>query len=129
MRTSNYGNNLNNSRYFEFKGVSVSYTNDLTNALTLVSTVRRNSERAMFDYDFRDRGASFTNFNTLITLKYSPNSTNIMTPQGKSLLDQKYPEFYLNYEQSYKLFGGDLNYSRFDLLFLYNLKPYWEQRA
>jgi hypothetical protein len=56
MRTSNYGNNLNNSRYFEFKGVSVSYTNDLTNALTLVSTVRRNSERAMFDYDFRDRG-------------------------------------------------------------------------
>jgi hypothetical protein len=45
-----------------------------------------------------------------------------MTPQGKSLLDQKYPEFYLNYEQSYKLFGGDLNYSRFDLLFLYNFK-------
>ncbi|MCE3075891.1 DUF5686 family protein [Chryseobacterium gwangjuense] len=122
MRTSNYGNNLNNSRYFQFKGVSVSYTNDLTNALTLVSTVRRNSEEAMFDYDFKDKGAAFENFNTLVTLKYSPNSTNIMTPQGKSLLDQKFPEFYLNYEQSYKAFGGDLNYSRFDLLFLYNLK-------
>lgn len=122
MRTSNYGNNLNNSRYFQFKGVSLSYTNDLTNALTIVSTVRRNSEKAMFDYDFRDKGAAFDNFNTLITLKYSPNSTNIMTPQGKSLLDQKFPEIYLNYEQSYKLFGGDLNYSRFDLLFLYNLK-------
>ncbi|KIC64343.1 hypothetical protein [Chryseobacterium taiwanense] len=122
MRTSNYGNNLNNSRYFQFKGVSLSYTNDLTNALTIVSTVRRNSEKAMFDYDFRDKGAAFDNFNTLITLKYSPNSTNIMTPQGKSLLDQKFHEIYLNYEQSYKLFGGDLNYSRFDLLFLYNLK-------
>ncbi|MCW3161216.1 hypothetical protein [Chryseobacterium oryctis] len=122
MRTMNYGNNLNNDRYFRFRGVSLSYNNDVSNALTLVSAIRRNREEAMFDYGFRNKGADFDNFSTLFTLKYSPFSTNIMTPQGKSLIDQRYPEIYLNYEQSYKLLGGDFDYSRFDLLFLHNFK-------
>jgi hypothetical protein len=57
--------------------------NDVTNGLTLAFAVRRNIEEAEFDYQFRNGGSSFKNFNTLFTLKYSPNSTNIMTPQGK----------------------------------------------
>lgn len=122
MRTMNYGNNINNDRYFHFRGASLSYNNDITNALTLVFATRRNLEEALFDYSFRGRGSSFDNVSTLVTLKYSPNSTNIMTPQGKSLIDQKFPEIYLNYEQSYKTLGGDFNYSRFDLLFLHNFK-------
>ncbi len=122
MRMANYGNNLNNDRYYHYKGASVSYLNDVTNGLTLVFAARRNLEEALFDYSFRNRGSSFDNFNTLFTLKYSPNSTNLMTPQGKSLIDQKYPEIYFNYEQSYKAFGGDFDYSRFDALFIHNFK-------
>ncbi len=122
MRMANYGNNLNNDRYYHYRGASVSYLNDITNGLTLVFAARRNLEEALFDYSFRGRGSSFENFNTLFTLKYSPNSTNIMTPQGKSLIDQKYPELYFNYEQSYKVFGGDLSYARFDALFVHNFK-------
>ncbi|WP_294321944.1 hypothetical protein [uncultured Chryseobacterium sp.] len=122
MRMANYGNNLNNDRYYHYRGASVSYLNDVTNGLTLVFAARRNLEEAMFDYSFRGRGSSFENFNTLFTLKYSPNSTNIMTPQGKSLIDQKYPELYFNFEQSYKIFGGDFNYIRFDALFVHNFK-------
>ncbi|WP_294286349.1 hypothetical protein [uncultured Chryseobacterium sp.] len=122
MRMANYGNNLNNDRYYHYRGASVSYLNDITNGLTLVFAARRNLEEALFDYSFRGRGSSFENFNTLFTLKYSPNSTNIMTPQGKSLIDQKYPELYFNYEQSYKMFGGDLSYARFDALFVHNFK-------
>ncbi|SIQ60911.1 hypothetical protein SAMN05880574_1189 [Chryseobacterium sp. RU37D] len=122
MRMANFGNNLNNDRYYRYKGASVSYLNDITNGLTLVFAARRNIEEALFDYSFRERGSSFDNINTLFTLKYSPNSTNIMTPQGKSLIDQKYPELYFNYEQSYKIFGGDLTYARFDALFVHNFK-------
>ncbi|MDQ1858688.1 hypothetical protein [Chryseobacterium sp. WLY505] len=122
MRMMNFGNNLNNDRYFHFKGMSLSYLNDVTNGLTLALAARRNTEEAEFDYQFRDRGTSYRNFNTLFTLKYSPNSTNIMTPQGKSLIDQKYPELYFNYEQSYKILQGDFNYSRFDALFVHNFK-------
>ncbi len=122
MRMANYGNNLNNDRYYHYRGASLSYLNDVTNGLTLVFAARRNLEEALFDYSFRGKGPSFENFNTLFTLKYSPNSTNIMTPQGKSLIDQKYPEFYFNYEQSYKILGGDLSYVRFDALFVHNFK-------
>ncbi len=122
MRTMNVGNNINNDKYYHYRGASLSYLNDITNGLTLVFAARRNFEEAMFDYQFRNRGSSFNNFNTLFTLKFSPNSTNIMTPQGKSLIDQKYPEVYLNYEQSYRILGGDFNYSRFDALFIHNFK-------
>lgn len=122
MRMANFGNNLNNDRYYRFKSVSASYLNDVTNGLTLVFAAKRNVEEAMFDYSFRNRGPGFDNFNTLFTVKYSPNSTNIMTPQGKSLIDQKYPELYFNYEQSYKILGGDFNYTRFDALFVHNFK-------
>lgn len=122
MRMANYGNNIQNDRYYRFKSASVSYLNDVTNGLTLAFAARRNYEEAQFDYSFRNRGAGFDNFNTLFTLKFSPNSTNIMTPQGKSLIDQKYPELYVNYEQSYKVLGGDFNYTRFDALFVHNFK-------
>ena len=122
MRMMNYGNNINNDKYYRYQGASLSYLNDITNGLTLAFATRRNSEEALFDYNFRGKGGAFENFNTLMTLKYSPNSTNIMTPQGKSLIDQKYPELYFNYEQSMKVFGGDFNYTRFDALFVHNFK-------
>jgi hypothetical protein len=122
MRMMNYGNNINNDKYYRYEGASVSYLNDVTNGLTLAFAARRNTEEAKFDYNFRNGGASFENFNTLVTLKYSPNSTNIMTPQGKSLIDQKYPELYFNFEQSFKALGGDFNYTRFDALFVQNFK-------
>lgn len=122
MRMMNYGNNINNDKYYRYKGVSVSYLNDVTNGLTLAFAAKRQSEEAKFDYSFRGAGAAFENFNTLVTLKYSPNSTNIMTPQGKSIIDQKFPELYFNYEQSFKAFGGDFNYTRFDALFVHNFK-------
>lgn len=122
MRMMNYGNNLNNDKYYHFRGASLSYLNDVTNGLTLVFAAKRNFEEAMFDYGFRGRGPAFENFNTLFTLKFSPNSTNIMTPQGKSIIEQKFPELYFNYEQSFKVFGGDFNYTRFDALFVHNFK-------
>ncbi|WP_144281092.1 hypothetical protein [Chryseobacterium echinoideorum] len=122
MRMMNYGNNINNDKFYRYKGVSLSYLNDINNGLTLAFAARRNFEAAQFDYDFRGRGNAFENFNTLVTLKYSPNSTNIMTPQGKSLIDQNYPELYFNYEQSINVLGGDFNYTRFDALFAHNFK-------
>ncbi|KQR92448.1 hypothetical protein ASG01_11030 [Chryseobacterium sp. Leaf180] len=124
MRMMNYGNNLNNDNYYGFRGVSLSYLNDITNGLTLVVAASRNREDAKFNYSFRNVGSEFENFNTLVTLKYSPKSTNIMTPQGKSVVEQRYPELYFNYEQSFRLFGGDFNYTRFDALFVQNFKTF-----
>ncbi|WP_185113216.1 MULTISPECIES: hypothetical protein [unclassified Chryseobacterium] len=122
MRMMNYGNNINNDRYYHYKGVSLSYLNDVSNGLTLAFAARRNYEEARFKYNFLNEGSGFRNFNTLFTLKYSPNSTNIMTPQGKSIVEQKYPELYFNFEKSFNAFGGDFSYTRFDALFIHNFK-------
>lgn len=45
-----------------------------------------------------------------------------MTPSGKFTYEQNFPEFYLNFEQGLKTLGGDLNYSKFDVLAQHNFK-------
>lgn len=122
MRMKNYGNNLNNDKYYNFKGVTLTYNNDISNGITMVFGALRAQENALFNYSFMNQGDHFHNFATTFTMKFSPNSTNIMTPQGKTIIDQKFPELYFNYEQGLKAFGGDFNYSRFDFLFVHNLK-------
>lgn len=122
MRMKNYGNNLNNNKYYNFRGVSLAYNNDITNGITMIFGAKRFSENALFDYNFMNKGNEFENFNLNYTFKFSPNSTNIMTPQGKTIIDQKFPELYINYDQGFKAFGGDFNYSRFDFLFVHNVK-------
>ena len=124
LRMMNYGNNLNNDKYYNSKGGKLTYLNDITNGISLIVGLARYRETALFNYQFQDQGFSFENFKTQITLKFSPNSTNIMTPQGKSIVDQRYPELYFNYEQGLKMFGGDLTYGRFDMLFIHNFKTF-----
>lgn len=116
MKIMNSGIDLRNDRFYHFDGFKLSYENDLTNGLTVNVSAKKENEEALFDYNYRNLGNQFKNFATQITLKYSPNSKNIMTPSGKYTYDQNYPEFYLNYEQGLKTLDGDFNYSRLDAL-------------
>ncbi len=116
MRIMNGGIDLNNDRFYAYRGAKLSYENDLTNALTLNISAQRDHEEAKFNYNFNNLGSAFENFATHITLKYSPASKNMMTPSGKVTYKQEYPEFYFNYEQGLRALGGDLSYSRFDFL-------------
>lgn len=116
MKFMNAGIDINNDRFYGYQGFKLSYENDLTNDLTLKVSAKRDKEEALFDYDFNGQTGEFDNFATKVTLKYSPNSKNIMTPAGKFTYEQKYPEFYFNYEQGLEALGGDLSYSRFDVL-------------
>lgn len=122
MQINNSGVDLNNDRFYHFEGFKISYENDLSSSLTLRLSAKRNHEEAKFDYNFNNSGNNFQNFATKITLKYSPNSKTMMTPSGKLTYEQNYPEFYFNYEQGIKTFGGDFNFSRFDFLVQNNFK-------
>lgn len=122
MKLMNSGVNLHNDNFYHFEGFKVSYENDITNGITLNVSVKKDKEEANFPYSFRNLGNKFDNFSTLVTLKYSPNSKNIMTPSGKYTYDQSFPEIYLNYEQGFKTLGGDIQYSRFDALFVDTFK-------
>lgn len=116
MKIMNSGIDLQNDRFYHFDGFKLSYETDLSNALTVNVSAKKDNEEAKFDYNYKNLGSQFENFATQITLKYSPNSKNIMTPSGKFTYEQNYPEFFLNYEQGLKTLDGDFNYSRFDVL-------------
>lgn len=122
MQINNSGVDLNNDNFYHFEGFKISYENDLTNVLTLRVSAKRDQEEAKFDYNFNNLGNNFENFATKLTLKYSPHSKTMMTPSGKLTYEQNYPEFYFNYEQGLKTFGGDFSFSRFDFLVQHNFK-------
>ena len=122
MKINNSGIDLNNDRFYHFDGFKLSYENDLTNALTLRVSAKKDNEEAKFDYNYNNLGNSFENFATQLTLKYSPNSKSMMTPSGKLTYEQNYPEFYFNYEQGLKALGGDFSFSRFDFLMQHTFK-------
>ncbi len=122
MKIMNSGVDLNNDRFYQYEGFKVSYQNDLSNALTMVVSAKRDQEEAKFNYSFMNLGKQFTNFSTQLTLKYAPRSKNIMTPSGKFTYEQNFPEYFLNYEQGIQSFGGDFIYSRFDILAQHRFK-------
>ena len=122
MKIMNSGIDMNNDRFYKYEGFKLSYENDLTNGLTVNVSAKKDQETAKFDYNFNNLGSQFDNVANQITLKYSPNSKNIMTPSGKFTYDQNYPEIYFNYEQGLNSLGGDLNYSRSDVLAQHNFK-------
>ncbi|QOW09329.1 hypothetical protein Q73A0000_02625 [Kaistella flava (ex Peng et al. 2021)] len=122
MKINNSGVDLHNDRFYHLKGFKLSYENDLSNALTVRVSAKRDQEEAKFDYNYNNLGNSFENFATQLTLKYSPNSKSMMTPSGKLTYEQNYPEFYFNYEQGIKTLGGDFDYSRFDFLVQHSFK-------
>lgn len=118
MKLSNSGVDLKNDKFYGYSGFKFSYENDITNGLTVNVSAKKDKEESLFNYNFRNSGSEFDNFSSMITLKYSPNSKNIMTPSGKYTYEQNYPEFFINYEQGFNALGGDLNYSRVDALYV-----------
>ncbi|WP_333851831.1 DUF5686 family protein [Epilithonimonas sp.] len=122
MAINNTGMSIQNDKYYKYDGFRASYEIDLSNSLTLNVSAKRQTEEAGFDYQFMNQSGQFTTFSSLATIKFSPNSKNIMTPSGKYTFDQNFPEVYLNYEQGYKTLGGDFNYSRLDVLYTHQFR-------
>ncbi len=122
MKLSNSGVDLKNDRFYSMKGGSLSFERDLSNSVTAKLGATYQSEEALFDYNYANRGNQFDNFNLKFSLKYAPFSRNIMTPEGKFTTEKKFPDLYLNVEQGLKSLGGDLDYTRIDVLFNHQFK-------
>ena len=122
MKLMNSGVDMRNDRFYAYKGFKVSYENDLSNSLTARISAKKDTEETTFDYSYLNLGNKFDNFSAMITLKYSPNSKNMMTPSGKFTYEQNFPEIYLNYEKAFKSLGGELEYDRFDILATHQVK-------
>ncbi|MCX8525865.1 DUF5686 family protein [Chryseobacterium formosus] len=122
MKIMSSGVAINNNVFYRYQGFKVSYENDLTNGLTVNVAAKKSEEQSLFAYNYKDLGNQFDISSAVITLKYSPKSKNIMTPEGKFTYEQNFPEVYFNYEQGFKGLDGNFNFSRFDVLFTQNFK-------
>ena len=115
MKIMNTGAGIQTLNYYRYRGFKLSYLNSPTNAFTYKIEASKYKEEALFDYAYKGEDKVFDNLSTVVTLKYSPNSKYIMTPNGKDMVDQGYPEFYFNWEKGWT----DFQYNRFDILGLY----------
>lgn len=104
-----------NGNFYHYKGFGTSFEYDISNSLTGKISVKRQNQEAKFNYQYQNFANDFTDFSTTLTLKYSPNDKNMMTPGGKLTFEKKYPQFFVNYEKGSKLFGGNMDYQRFDV--------------
>ena len=122
MKLMNGGVDMRNDQFYSYRGFKFSYENDLWNTLTMKIGARKDHEESTFNYDFRGLGNQFENFAAFLTLKYSPNTKNMMTPSGKFIYEQNFPEFFLNYEKAFTELDGDFNYHRLDVLATHQVK-------
>lgn len=122
MKLNNSGIAINNDRFYLFEGAKLSYDYDVSNSVSMKLALRRQSEESAFPYSYKGLGNEFENTSALLSLKFSPFSKNIMTPQGKFTTEKKYPELFLNYEQAFEALGGDFSFGKLDMLFNHNFK-------
>ncbi|AQX07645.1 hypothetical protein [Elizabethkingia ursingii] len=115
MKIMNTGAGLQTLNYYRYRGFKLSYLDSPINSFMYKVEAAKYKEEALFNYLYKGQDKIYDNFSTVVTLKYSPNSKYIMTPTGKDMVEQGYPELYFNWEKGWT----DLKYNRLDLLALY----------
>jgi len=122
MRWQNSAASIGTFNFYGYKGLGISYEDHLTDNFTFRILGERQEERALFPYDFQNRGNRFINSNFTFTIRYVFGSKSIMTPSGQYNVAEGFPRFYVNYEKALKVFGGELDYHRFDFLAIHQFK-------
>ncbi len=84
--------------------------------------VNKEKQEALFNYQYKNLGKNFDNASAILSLKFSPNDKNIMTPTGKYTYEKSYPQVFVNYEKGFNALGGDLDYNRLDALFIHQFR-------
>ena len=122
MKLKDLGVDLYNANFYQSKKFGTSFLYDASNSLTAKIALNHENQKALFDYQYQNLGNSFKNVSATVSLKFSPNDKNMMTPGGKLTYEKKFPQFFLNYEFGSKIFDGELNYHRLDALAIHQFR-------
>ena len=122
MKLTDINLDLHNANFYKNQKFGASYLYDISNSLSMKIAVNKEKQKALFDYQYRDLGNSFNNVSTTLSLKFSPNDKNIMTPSGKYTFETGFPQVFANFEKGYHILGGDLNYQKFDALVVHQFR-------
>ncbi|SHF32083.1 DUF5686 family protein [Chryseobacterium takakiae] len=122
MKLSDINLDLHNAVFYKNQKWSASYLYDISNSLSMKLAVNKEKQEALFDYQYKNLGNNFDNTSAVLSLKFSPNDKNIMTPAGKYTYEKGYPQVFVNYEKGFDALGGDLDYNRLDALFIHQFR-------
>ncbi|MDQ1162904.1 hypothetical protein QE422_003272 [Chryseobacterium sp. SORGH_AS 447] len=113
---------LHNSTFYKNQKWGASFLYDISNSLSMKIALNKEKQQALFDYQYKNLGNAFDNTSATLSLKFSPNDKNIMTPTGKYTYEKGYPQIFMNYEQGFRTLGGDLDYHRIDALIIHQFR-------
>ncbi|KPH13519.1 DUF5686 family protein [Chryseobacterium sp. ERMR1:04] len=122
MKITDMNLDLHNGTFYKNQKWGASFLYDVSNSLSMKITVNKEKQRALFDYQYKNLGNSFDNTSATLSLKYSPNDKNIMTPSGKYTYEKGYPQLFMNYEKGFETLGGNLDYHRLDVLIIHQFR-------
>lgn len=122
MKFSDINLDLHNSTFYKSQKWGASFLYDISNSLSVKVAVNKEKQQALFDYQYKNLGSRFDNTSATLSLKFSPNDKNIMTPSGKFTYEKGYPQIFMNYEKGFETLGGDLDYHRVDALLIHQFR-------
>lgn len=122
MKITDMNLDLHNETFYKNQKWGASFLYDVSNSLSMKIAVNKEKQQALFDYQYKNLGNHFENTSATLSLKYSPNDKNIMTPSGKYTYEKSYPQIFMNYEKGFETLGGDLDYHRLDALIIHQFR-------
>ncbi len=122
MKVSDMNLDLHNRTFYKNQKWGASFLYDISNSLSMKLAVNKEKQNALFNYQYKNLGNNFDNTSATLSLKFSPNDKNIMTPSGKYTYEKSYPQIFMNYEKGFEALGGDLDYHRLDALIIHQFR-------
>ncbi|WP_294304295.1 DUF5686 family protein [uncultured Chryseobacterium sp.] len=122
MKIPDLNLDLHNATFYRNQKWGASFLYDISNSLSMKIALNKEKQQALFDYRYKDLGNAFDNTSAALSLKFSPNDKNIMTPSGKYTYEKGYPQVFVNYEKGFRTLGGELDYHRLDALIIHQFR-------
>lgn len=105
---------IGNQYYTKERGISVGYQQDFFKNVNTEFLFNRMNTKALFHYRYKDypEGYEFNTTNLVLASRWAPKEKYVSTETGKFRISGGYPVFYFMYDQGFRVWGGEIAYSR-----------------
>ncbi|NAS32156.1 carboxypeptidase-like regulatory domain-containing protein [Flavobacteriaceae bacterium R38] len=113
--------------FYKNKKISAYIEHDLTAKLQGKLQLNRSRNDPQFEYTFVNNGVSITNFNIAsaqLSFQWSPFNEYILTPVGKKITKQGFPQVTFQATQSFEnVLDSDFNFTKLNLRLIHEIRP------
>lgn len=114
--------NLNLDKFYQYKTAEVFLTHDIQPNLESKLTLNAGYYEPVFTYKFISATKIFSSYNlttTVLGIVYTPNNQYINSPNGKMIIENKFPQFTFQLTKSFKnILKSDFNFTQLNIRIL-----------